>query len=47
VISGFYGMNFLHTWPPFDSDWGVLFVLTLMLIALVSIILVMRYLERN
>jgi magnesium transporter len=26
VISGFYGMNFEHTWPPFSSDWGVPFV---------------------
>jgi magnesium transporter len=23
VITGFYGMNFLHTWPPFDARWGV------------------------
>jgi len=31
VISGFYGMNFARTWPPFSSDYGVLFVLFLML----------------
>jgi hypothetical protein len=29
VISGFYGMNFLQTWPPFDAPWGVPFVLAL------------------
>lgn len=31
VISGFYGMNFARTWPPFGTDWGVPFVLLLML----------------
>lgn len=30
VISGFYGMNFAQTWPPFDSPYGVPFVLGLM-----------------
>lgn len=30
VISGFYGMNFEVTWPPFNASWGVLFVLILM-----------------
>jgi magnesium transporter len=30
VITGFYGMNFEHTWPPFQSNWGVPFVLILM-----------------
>jgi magnesium transporter len=30
VISGFYGMNFEQTWPPFNSPWGVPFVLILM-----------------
>lgn len=30
VLSGFYGMNFLQTWPPFSSPWGVVFVLGLM-----------------
>jgi magnesium transporter len=31
VIGGFYGMNFLHTLPAFSAEWGVLFVLALML----------------
>ncbi|HYO87517.1 MAG TPA: magnesium transporter CorA family protein [Candidatus Limnocylindrales bacterium] len=31
VIGGFYGMNFLHTFPGFDERWGVPFVLLLML----------------
>lgn len=30
VISGFYGMNFVQTWPPFEAEWGVLFVLAVM-----------------
>lgn len=30
VITGFYGMNFAQTWPPFDAWWGVPFVLLLM-----------------
>ena len=34
IISGFYGMNFTSTFPPFSSAWGVPFVVLLM--ALVS-----------
>jgi magnesium transporter len=30
VISGFYGMNFERTWPPFSADWGVAFALLMM-----------------
>jgi magnesium transporter len=30
VITGFYGMNFEHTWPPFGTPWGVPFALLLM-----------------
>lgn len=30
VIVGFYGMNFLKTWPPFEAEWGVPFTLMLM-----------------
>ena len=32
VISGFYGMNYAQTWPPFDSPYGVPFVLSLMVL---------------
>lgn len=32
VFSGFYGMNFLHTWPPFEAPWGVSFVIFIMAI---------------
>ena len=30
VITGFYGMNFEHTWPPFGAGWGVPFALATM-----------------
>jgi magnesium transporter len=30
VVAGFYGMNFVDTWPPFRSAWGVPFTLLLM-----------------
>lgn len=30
VISGFYGMNFEQTWPPFNAPWGVPFVIAAM-----------------
>ncbi len=32
VISGFYGMNFERTFPPFSAEWGVPFTLGLMLL---------------
>ena len=46
VISGFYGMNFEHTWPAFGADWGVLFVLLLMSIAIAVVLFVLWWLER-
>jgi Mg2+ and Co2+ transporter CorA len=30
VFGGFYGMNFLHTWPPFGAEWGVPVVMAMM-----------------
>lgn len=30
AISGFYGMNFTHSWPPFDAPWGVPATLAMM-----------------
>jgi magnesium transporter len=30
VVTGFYGMNFERTWPPFGAPWGVPFVLGVM-----------------
>jgi magnesium transporter len=45
VISGFYGMNFLTTWPPFSADWGVPFVLGLMLLVTVATLLIFKKLK--
>jgi magnesium transporter len=42
VISGFYGMNFLHTWPPFESYLGVPFVLLLMFSIPASLLVLFR-----
>lgn len=44
VISGFYGMNFEMTWPPFNADWGVLFVLGLMVVLTGGLLIVFRWL---
>jgi magnesium transporter len=45
VVVGFYGMNFQLTWPPFDSPWGVPFVLGLMGAILAMVVLVFRRLR--
>lgn len=37
VVTGFYGMNFEHTFPPFDAEWGVLFAILLMVIISVAV----------
>lgn len=42
VITGFYGMNFEVTWPPFKTPWGVPFTLGLMGAVLVVLLLVLR-----
>jgi magnesium transporter len=42
VISGFYGMNFVDTWPPFSADWGVPAVMLMMVGAVVTILLWLR-----
>lgn len=45
VISGFYGMNFERTFPPFDAPWGVPFVLLLMLMGMGALWLVVRRMD--
>lgn len=45
VITGFYGMNFEHTWPPFSDMRGVPFVLGLMVIVAGVVILVLRRID--
>jgi magnesium transporter len=42
VVTGFYGMNFEHTWPPFAAPWGVPFTMALMASLVVGVILVLR-----
>jgi magnesium transporter len=42
VITGFYGMNFERTWPPFPAPWGVPFTLGFMAAAVVSLVLAFR-----
>jgi magnesium transporter len=42
VITGFYGMNFERTWPPFGAGWGVLFVLGLIAVAIMVLVGVVR-----
>ncbi len=45
VISGFYGMNFEQTWPPFDSPWGVPFVLGTMLALVAGGLAIFKWLD--
>jgi len=42
VVTGFYGMNFERTWPPFEAAWGVPFVLGLMAGAVGALLLGFR-----
>lgn len=46
VVSGFYGMNFTHTWPPFESPWGVPFVLFLMVSGIAGLLLLLKRINR-
>lgn len=42
VISGFYGMNFERTWPPFNSDYGILFVVALMIVLTSALLFIFK-----
>ncbi len=42
VITGFYGMNFELTWPPFAAGWGVPFTLALMAAAAALAVAIFR-----
>ena len=42
VVTGFYGMNFERTWPPFGAPWGVPFTLVLMAAVVAGGIVVIR-----
>jgi magnesium transporter len=43
VLSGFYGMNFEQTWPPFKEPLGAPFVLGLMFLSAIAALGVMRW----
>ena len=43
VIGSFYGMNFIHTWPPFDAPWGVPAALLMMIGASFLVYLLLRW----
>ena len=45
VITGFYGMNFQRTWPPFEAWWGAPFTLALMAVTVAVIGLLLRSLR--
>jgi magnesium transporter len=45
VITGFYGMNFERTWPPFGASWGVAFALGLMAAVIAVLMVVLRRLD--
>lgn len=42
VVSGFYGMNFEQTFPPFSAEWGVPFTLGLMAFIMLVLLLIFR-----
>lgn len=42
VIGGFYGMNFAHTWPPFDAQWGVPAVIVMMVLSVILLLWIFR-----
>jgi magnesium transporter len=43
VVSGFYGMNFEHTFPAFDEQWGVPIVLAIMALIVGGFLVVFRW----
>ncbi len=45
VISGFYGMNFAQSWPPFETAWAVPLVLALMALVAGGLLVALRRLR--
>ncbi len=45
VITGFYGMNFQTTWPPFAAPWGVPFAFLLMATVIAVLLAIFRRLN--
>ncbi len=46
VVAGFYGMNFIHTWPPFESYLGVPVVLAFIVATIIGIVVALRNMDR-
>jgi magnesium transporter len=42
LVTGFYGMNFARTWPPFGAAWGVPFTLLVMAALVATVVAVLR-----
>jgi magnesium transporter len=47
VVTGFYGMNFEQTWPPFDTDWGVLYVVILIGVVLAVLLFALQRVNKK
>ena len=45
VITGFYGMNFHYTWPPFEDAWGVPFAIGLMAVVATTMVAILRRID--
>jgi Mg2+ and Co2+ transporter CorA len=45
VLTGFYGMNFERTWPPFAAPWGIAAVAGIMGISIGVMLLIFRRLR--
>jgi magnesium transporter len=45
VLTGFYGMNFAKTWPPFDAPWGVMAAIIIMGASIAVMLAVFRRLR--
>ena len=46
VITGFYGMNFQHTWPPLGAPWGVPFAIGTMGVGVAVAVAIVRRLSK-
>lgn len=42
VVSGFYGMNFEHTWPPFSEAWSIPLVIGMMAAGMALVLYMVR-----
>ena len=45
VVSAFYGMNFVATWPPYDQPWSILVVIGLMIVLSIGTVAAFRKID--